>query len=251
VLDQYLDAVAVLSPVAIALMSVLVGIKLARNPQDQSHKRWWLAIMCLGVICSGATLWQQKRARKAHSDEVGHLNDSIKDLRQDVRTAETARAVDAAESKARLDTISQFVAHPPPSLDIKQLAATVNAMARPSLRGWPADLTDAHSAALLNFFSTNFPEMLELNELDRFFLYYLMKHGGSMSSSLEEWAKLRKLYAQEFKMSDDAANAIAGKEFNKLRGLNFIQIGGVQVPTLSEPYYSRLQRLLDQGHQVP
>jgi|ERR1700722_6768298 len=127
-LDTILDAVAVLSPLAIAIMSVVVGMKLAKDPQGESHKYWWWGIFTLGIVCSAATLWQQQRGRKAHSDEVSQLTDSMTRVKGDLQTAETNRAVEAADFKARLDVIGRFIAHPPANFDPKQIAAVVHAM---------------------------------------------------------------------------------------------------------------------------
>jgi len=81
-LDSILDLVSVVSPVAIALMSALVGIKLAKNPHDQSHKGWWYAIVGLGLICSVGTYWQQERSRKAHSEEIKVHAEELKNQKQ-------------------------------------------------------------------------------------------------------------------------------------------------------------------------
>jgi len=105
--------------------------------------------------------------------------------------------------------------------------------------------------AVLKFLSANFPEVLDLNERERFFVYYLMQHGGKMSSSPDEWAKLEKLYAARFHWTDDAARDVANQSFDKLRELKFLQTVGVQEPTLAEVYYSRLRALLERGEKVP
>jgi len=132
VLDRILEAVAFLSPLLIAIMSVIVGMRLAKNPLDQTYRRWWRGIIVLGILCSGATLWQQERGRNSHSDEVGHLNQSINGLKQDLHAAETSRASDAEDFKQRIDEINRFIAHVPSNFDSKRLAAAVHAMANPS-----------------------------------------------------------------------------------------------------------------------
>ncbi len=107
-LDRIIDAVAVLSPLAIAIMSVLVGIKLARNPQDQSHRRWWQGIIGLGVICSGMTLWQQERSRQAHIDEVNRSNNAVNGIKADLQKSELDRVADTNRLQGKLDVFAQF-----------------------------------------------------------------------------------------------------------------------------------------------
>jgi len=155
------------------------------------------------------------------------------------------------QALGKLDAIAGFVSHPPSQFDPSQIAAAVRAMARPPKRGWPGDSTDAHSVAVFKFLSTNFPEVMDLNERERFYVYYLMQHGGNMSSTPDEWTKLEKLYAAQFHWTDDAAWGVANQSFDKLRELKFLQTPGVQEPTLAEPYYSRLRALLKRGEKVP
>jgi hypothetical protein len=107
-LDRIIDAVAVLSPLAIAIMSVLVGIKLARNPQDQSHRRWWWGIIGLGVICTGVTLWQQERSRQAHIDEVNRSNNAVNGIKADLQKSELDRVADTNRLQGKLDVFTQF-----------------------------------------------------------------------------------------------------------------------------------------------
>jgi hypothetical protein len=107
-LDRIIDAVAVLSPLAIAIMSVLVGIKLAKNPQDQSHRNWWWAIIGLGVICSGVTLWQQERSRQAHADELSRQNDAVNGIRLQLQKSELDRIADTNRLQGKLEVFAEF-----------------------------------------------------------------------------------------------------------------------------------------------
>jgi hypothetical protein len=107
-LDMVLDAVALLSPLAIAIMSVAVGIKLARDPQGQSHKYWWRGIIALGIVCSGVTLWQQDRSRRAHTDEVRTLNNSITTLQTNFNAAEIQHTAETKYLEGKVDVFSQF-----------------------------------------------------------------------------------------------------------------------------------------------
>jgi Na+/melibiose symporter-like transporter len=83
-LNRILDFVAVISPTAIALIGVLVGMKLAKNPQDQSHKGWWWTIVVLGFICSAGTLWQQDRLQKEHVEEINSQKQTASRLQSTV-----------------------------------------------------------------------------------------------------------------------------------------------------------------------
>jgi hypothetical protein len=107
-LDSILDAIVVLLPLAIAVMSVLVGIRLAKNPSDQSHKRWWRSIMVLGLICSGVTLWQQQRSRRAHAIEVDGQQETLKKLQTKLDEAEIRRAGETKYLEGQLSVLSQF-----------------------------------------------------------------------------------------------------------------------------------------------
>src|SRR5260370_40783646 len=93
-LDRILDGIVVLSPLAIALMSVLVGMKLAKNPTEQTHKRWWWGIVALGLICTGVTLWQQERSRRAHSAEAEGQHQALEKLQAKFDEAENKHTVE-------------------------------------------------------------------------------------------------------------------------------------------------------------
>lgn len=46
-LDLALDGIVALLPAVIALLSVVVGIRLAKNPSDESHRPLWWTIVGL------------------------------------------------------------------------------------------------------------------------------------------------------------------------------------------------------------
>ncbi len=105
---------------------------------------------------------------------------------------------------------------------------------------WPAGATNASSAELVTFFATKFPETKDLNGLDRFFLYWVIKHNGSLG--LESYRMLSKQYLQEFQIPVNV-----NESWRRLQRLGFLESGPmVQEPKLKEPYYSRLR-----GVQVP
>lgn len=79
-LDRFLDWIVVALPLAMGIMGTLVGIRLARGAKDESHKRWWWAIVALGVVCGALVFWQQERTRKAHEQELGSQRNDIKGL---------------------------------------------------------------------------------------------------------------------------------------------------------------------------
>jgi hypothetical protein len=241
ILDIFLlMAVAVLT----ALLGAL-GFHMANNPESiPKHKGTYLSIfIVLCLLLLGATFCQaihtareQTKARNDALAEQKRLEDQIGKL------------------QGKSDTVLQFVSHPQPGLDSSQVAVAVRAMLGQPLREWPFGSGDAHSVALTKFFSTSFPEMLgpELDGVDRFYLYYLMKHGGLMMANPEEAAKLRDLYVREFKVSPEVATDLLVRSFRKLQRLNFLQhYDSTQEPTLEEPAYSRLRKLLARGGKVP
>lgn len=113
-LDLILDAVVGLSPLAIAAMSVLVGMSLAKSPPDKSQKRWRWVIIGLGVVCSGVSLWQQARgwrARsvelKAHSLEVNTQRQAIDQLQAKLDAAEIRHTAEIKYLEGQFSVFSQ------------------------------------------------------------------------------------------------------------------------------------------------
>jgi hypothetical protein len=107
-LDPVLEAIEVLLPLVIAVMSVAVGVKLAKNPTDRSHKWWVGGIVALGLICSGVTLWEQQRSRRAHSTEVDGQREALKNLQAKLDESEIRRAAETKYLEGQLSVLSQF-----------------------------------------------------------------------------------------------------------------------------------------------
>jgi len=94
--DRILDATVVLLPLAMGVLGTFVGIKLAKNPQDKSHRPWWALIIVLGIVSGAATLWQQGRARKTHSNELTSQNKRVDTLETNIN-----KRFDALEANAK------------------------------------------------------------------------------------------------------------------------------------------------------
>ncbi len=73
-LDRIIDAVAVLSPLAIAIM----------------------------------TLWQQERSRQAHTDELNRQNNAVNGIKADLQKSELDRVADTNRLQGKLDVFAQF-----------------------------------------------------------------------------------------------------------------------------------------------
>jgi len=244
-----LGAAAILS----ALLAAL-GFLMANNPESIPRRKktygWIFFVLCFLLLIATVgqavhTDREQRDAKRVSVADKKRLEEQLGSVQGQLNA--TQGKLDLAQQK--LDLIAKLAEHS--SLDGAQLAAAVHSMSVRPTRGWPADSTDAHSVAVLKFLSANFPEVMDLNERERFFVYYLMQHGGNMSSTPDEWANLEKLYAAQFHWTHDAAKGVASQSWDQLRVLRFIQTPGVQEPTLAEPYYSRLRALLARGEKVP
>lgn len=73
-----LDFLAVIMPLAIAILSVYVSIKLTKG---EEHRGWWALILILGVATSVITWLSQSNARNSHEAEQqilqGKLDSSL------------------------------------------------------------------------------------------------------------------------------------------------------------------------------
>jgi len=107
-LDKILDFVVVALPLAMGIMGTFVGIKLAKDPRDTTHKPWWWAIIVAGVVCGLLIYWQQERGRFAHSKEIVQLNTSINDVKSQLQKSELDRVFDTRYLQGKLDVFAQF-----------------------------------------------------------------------------------------------------------------------------------------------
>jgi len=82
--DLTLDVIVAVLPAVIAFLSVVVGVKLAKNPADESHRPLWWTIVGLSIALVGFTPWQQAQARRAHEAESSSLQSEIRELKGQV-----------------------------------------------------------------------------------------------------------------------------------------------------------------------
>jgi len=114
---------------------------------------------------------------------------------------------------------------------------------------WPFGAAGANHPGLHKWFLTNFPEADDLNGQDRFFLYYMIKHGGELG--VDGLKELQDLYNKEF---PGIISVLAVESKSRLEKFGFIE-DWTHIPPprrmdlterLKEPYFSRFKNV-----QVP
>jgi len=92
-LDAILDWALVFLPTVVSAVGVFVSL---RAPHSKHHRALRVSLILFGLVVSGVTFWQQSRARSAHAQEVGGLNQNLSRLLR--RTDDLER--DAKQSRA-------------------------------------------------------------------------------------------------------------------------------------------------------
>jgi len=238
-----------------------------KAPEPTRHKAWRVRVILFGVLLSTLTLWQQSRSRGAHASEVSRLTgwiqegqrenkESIQKLTPLLESGQRTISLlvqESKDTKSELARLRAGQASTPATLNaiinLGQRTQAAEDTARDlerlytrqlKINTWPAGSTDANSGDLVRFFTTQFPETMDLNGVDRFFLYCVMKHKGSLDR--QSYNILSKQYLQEFQTAVNPTES-----WRRLQRLGFLESGPpVQEPRLKEPYYSRLR-----GIQVP
>ncbi len=85
------------------VMGVWVGIKLAKDSKDRTHKSWWVGIIALGIVCLVATLLLHDREQREHSKEVSVQNKAFSDLKtsQDIITVKLSTFIEGNNESRR------------------------------------------------------------------------------------------------------------------------------------------------------
>ena len=114
-----IDFLVLALPIAIAVASVLVGIKLAKG---ESHRFWWLTILIAGIGTSVLTGISQSHARSEHHAEIKEQRDAVEGLKIIIQTNEIKNAGELGYMKAKLEDSERLNQQYAPA--IKQLAQT-------------------------------------------------------------------------------------------------------------------------------
>jgi hypothetical protein len=122
----------------------------------------------------------------------------------------------------------------------RQLSAFLTEQSKAA--NWPFGAAGSNYPGLHEFFMRNFREANDLNGLDRFYLYQLMKTGGEIGRTGED--ALPEIFKKEFGLSGSSGWSV----YSKLENLGFIEEvtsrGAVTGFRLKEPYYSRFKRVM-------
>jgi len=100
------DLLAVVLPTVIAVISVYIGIIIAKN---REHRYWWWTVIALGVVTSGVTYLSQSNARTSHNEDVNGLNGQLEFMRgQLAQEKDTLNTVTSRLSTAIAQGQQQF-----------------------------------------------------------------------------------------------------------------------------------------------
>jgi hypothetical protein len=115
-----LDIALQMASITLTVLLAGVAIEMANEPPITRGKKWAyrLAFILFGLSLAGVTYSQTVRA----------LNEQTR-ARNEANNEQQKSAAQYGLVQGKLDNITQFIAHPPPNLDLKQVADAVRVMA--------------------------------------------------------------------------------------------------------------------------
>jgi hypothetical protein len=123
-----LDLALLIASITLTILLAGVGVEMANNPPSSCKSKWTYRsiFIILGTFLIGVTIWQGKRNMKEQQRTVS-----------EGRAAQKQVKAQYDQVQGKLDTIVEFIAHPPPNLSSKQIATAVQGMAcSPLGSGW-------------------------------------------------------------------------------------------------------------------
>lgn len=239
-----------------AILTIVVAA-LAERYEGRKKNALWACFVVLVVSLATVQIIRKRIEESERKTERTENKDDRDKFTSILDSGQKALAIIALEFKDTNAELKRIKGEPTDS------AATQNAIANLSSRAqsaeqaartlaalyeeqskaenWPFGASGHDYPGLHEFFMRQFREANDLNGLDRFYLYQLMKNGGEIGRTEED--ALPDVFKKEFGLSGSSGWSV----YTKLENLGFIEEvtsrGAVTGFKLKEPYYSRFKQV--------